>query len=319
MTRLSSLRVRLFLLASFVILPMLAQMVYSVAQQRQVAEAEVIQETQRLTELIFGRQDEFTAGAHQFLAILAMLAEIRSPDFAMCSAFLAELAEQYPFYANIGVANPDGDVICSAVPTSEPINISDRPYFQRAIRQQDFAIGDYQVGRITSVASLNYGYPILDSVGQIQAVVFVALDLSWLNRLVQNLQLPSGATFKVIDENGVILAHYPDGGQWIGRSVPGEPLIEAALTQAPDSVFELPGLDGVRRLYAFGRISAAPGGGEIITIVGVPVEVAFAEGNRYQTRSLVLMGLALIIALVTAWVSSELFILRKVRAVLIEI
>ena len=70
---------------------------------------------------------------------------------------------QYPFYANLGAFEPDGDVFCNGVPLTGPVNSADLPWFQRTVQTRDFAIGDYQIGRITGIPVLVYGYPILDA------------------------------------------------------------------------------------------------------------------------------------------------------------
>jgi len=39
-----------------------------------------------------------------------------------------------------------------------PINVADRAYFKMALQMHDFAIGDYQIGRITNLPAISYGY-----------------------------------------------------------------------------------------------------------------------------------------------------------------
>jgi diguanylate cyclase len=54
------------------------------------------------------------------------------------------------------------------MPLAGPVSVSDRPWFKRAIQLRDFAVGEYQVGRITGRPSLNFGYPLLGEDGRIQ-------------------------------------------------------------------------------------------------------------------------------------------------------
>ena len=42
------------------------------------------------------------------------------------------------------------------------VYVGDRVYFRRALETRDFAIGEYQIGRITGKATLNFGYPVLE-------------------------------------------------------------------------------------------------------------------------------------------------------------
>ena len=86
-----------------------------------------------------------------------------------------------------------------------PVNAADRAWFQRAVQSRAFAIGDYQIGRITHKATVNFGYPLLNQAGKLQGVVFAALDLAWINQLATQAQLPEGSTFSLIDRNGTRL------------------------------------------------------------------------------------------------------------------
>ena len=103
------------------------------------------------------------------------LPQLHGEASSACRAFLAEMLAASPMYVNLGVAEPDGDLSCSAVPLQSSVNVSDRLYFRRAMETRRFAIGDYQIGRVTLIPSLNYGYPVLGDEGNVQAVVFAAL------------------------------------------------------------------------------------------------------------------------------------------------
>ena len=75
------------------------------------------------------------------------------------------MLKAYPLYLNIGVADPNGNLVCSALPFKAPINVADRVYFKNALEMNDFAIGDYQIGRITQRPAINYAYPLTEHLG----------------------------------------------------------------------------------------------------------------------------------------------------------
>src|SRR4029079_6665515 len=87
--------------------------------------------------------------ARQLLTVFARLPQLSTTDAAACNTFLAEMLKAYPLYLNIGVADPNGNLVCSALPFKGPINVADRVYFKTALEMKGFAIGDYQVGRVT--------------------------------------------------------------------------------------------------------------------------------------------------------------------------
>jgi signal transduction histidine kinase len=313
MARLSfaSLRVRFSLLIGLALLPALGLMLYTASEQRRHAALEVQEQALRLARLTSGDQERLIESTHLFLAMLTQIPEVRHGDPDTCTASLANLLRRYPLYANLGRVAIDGEVVCSARPFEGPVNLADRTYVRGAIERRDFAVGEFQFGRITRQATINFGYPILDVADGVQAVVFAAMDLSWLNARAAEAQLPGGAIVLVIDRRGIILARYPNPEVWVGSPGADDPLFHTILTQG-EGTAELPGLDGIPRLYAFTPMSGAEQAGYVS--IGIPTSVAYGPANRMLARNLAGLGCAGALALAAAWVGGDVFILRRVRA-----
>lgn len=309
----ASLRSRLMLLVLIGIIPVLGLTLYTNLQQRQQAAAAVHEDALRLVRIASTNQHQLLESARVLLVALARLPEVRRRDAAACNVLFADMQRQYPRFANLGTIAPNGDLFCSALPAAR-VNVADRAYFQRALKTRAFAIGDYQIGRITGKPTLNVGYPVLDASGQVQAVVFVAVDLAWFNQLAAEARLPEGAALTVMDHKGTILARHPDPEKWVGRSVPEAPIVKIILSSQNEGTAEAVGLDAVRRLYAFMPMGNPTQAGQAYVYVGIPAAVAFAEVNRLLARSLAGLMLAAVLALVAARVFSDLFVLRKVSA-----
>lgn len=311
---LSSLRVRLILLVLIATIPALGLMVYTDQQQRQQAAAAAHEGALRLARVASNEQVQRLDSVRVLLVALTRLPEVRRQDPAACNALFADLGRQYPHYLNLGVIAPNGAVMCNSTPTPPAVNLGDRAYFQRAVQTRAFAIGDYQIDRITGKPSVNAAYPVLDASGQIEAVVFVSTDLAWFNQLAAKAGLPEGATLTVMDREATILARYPDPEQWVGMSVPEAPIAEIILSGQGEGTAEAAGVDGVRRLYAFTSLGNPTEDGEAYVYVGIPAAIAFAEVNRLLTRNLVGLTTIVLFALVAAWIFGDLFVLRKVNA-----
>ena len=187
-------------------------------------------------------------------------------------------------------------------------------YFRRAIETRDFAIGEYQIGRITDKATVNFGYPVLDDAGHVRAVVFAALDLAWLNELARQAGLPPGTMLTVIDRNGTILSRYPDDGKWIGQLMPEPLVLNAILTQQGNGTTDAPGTDGIPRLFSFAPFGGAAQSADAYVSVGIPAAVAFAGVNQILARNLAALVLVAGLALAAAWVGGNLFIVRQIQA-----
>src|SRR3990172_2535697 len=309
----SSLRIRLLLLVLLAVIPALGLILYTGLEQRRQAAVHAKKDALRVLDQSVMQQDLLIAGARQLLVALVSLPEVRHHDSGGCNALFFDILGRYPFYANLGAIAPNGDLFCSARSLGGPINVAERAYFRRAMATRDFAIGDYQVGKVTGKATINFGYPLVSDAGEVKAVVFAALDLAWLNKLAAEAQLPQGSTFTMIDSNGTILARYPEPEKWVGQSIPEAPIFKAIRAQQWEGTAEAPGLDGIPRLYVFTPTHGLGGSG-IAYAVGIPIAAVFGEVNWMLARNLAWLGLVTLLALGAAWFGGDLFIRRRVNA-----
>ncbi|MEW5988787.1 MAG: ATP-binding protein, partial [Chloroflexota bacterium] len=311
----SGLRFRLLTLVFLALAPVVGLTLYTAGEVRQLQVIQVQENLLRWARLAANEQQHLIEGTHYLLIAMARLPAVREGDTAACNALLTDLLQNYPNYTGIAVAGRTGDLICSGLPMNQPVNVADRPYFRRVMETGDFAVGDYQIGRISGKAGLSFGYPVLDEAGQIQAVAIATLDLTWLNDVVDDTDLPAGGTVTVRDSQGIILARYPDPERWVGQSVPEASLFQAMSQQGGEGTAKVAGVDGIVRLYGFTPLTAFPEGNAYVAI-GVPPEVAYAETNRTLFFSLGGIGLVAVLALVAAWLVAERFILHDVRRLL---
>jgi serine phosphatase RsbU (regulator of sigma subunit) len=308
--RFFSLRLRLLGLVVLLLLPWLGLVLYTQAEERKAAIAQVHRDEMRLIRIVTSNQASEIEGARQLLAAFARLPQLRAGSAGACSAFLAEMLAAYPPYANLGVAEPNGELSCSAVPLRSAVNVADRAYFKRAVETRRFAIGDYQIGRVTGVPGITYGQPMLGVGGAVQAVVFAAQSLDWLTAALSGVEFPPGAVLVVTDRNGTVLARVPHAAGLVGKTLP-EPEVLAALSrQSEGGVFEADDDHGVRRLWAHAPLIA---GQDLHATMGVAESVAFADIDRRLRRNLVALGLVTFVALAAAWFGGR-FILRQVDA-----
>jgi signal transduction histidine kinase len=310
----SGLRVRLLLLVLLAVIPALGLTLYTNVEDRRLRKARVQEQAMRLSRLVSADHERLIEGGRQLLATLTRLPAVRDLNRAACNALFADLLPQYSSYANLGVIDADGNVFCTALPTTGQVYAGDRPYFRRALETRDFVIGEHQVGRITGKATVNFGYPILDDAGHIRAVVFAALDLTWLNQLASQAGLPPGSMLTVIDRHGTILSRYPDEGKWVGKLMPESLVLKAILAQQGNGTTEAPGTDGIARLFSFAPFGGAAQSADAYVSVGIPAVVAFAGANRILARNLAALGLVAGLALAAAWMGGNVFIVRQVQA-----
>ena len=308
---LTGLRARLLLLLLLILIPLTGLMYYENMQEDRILERRTFEEVQRLAQHFADQQTYFVDNARYFLASIARLEAVRRPG-PDCSAVLSHYLQLEGVYANLGLARPDGRVICSALPFLPGVNIADRRYFQDALRAGAFAVGEYQIGRITGRATINFGMPVRSPDGSISGIAFAALDLAWLNRAVARTGLPEGSTLTVIDHRGTILVRHPDPERWIGKAYPDAPIVQAVLSEGK-GVVRAVGLDGVPRLFGFVPIEG-PTDRPISIAVGVPAASVFAEHKTLVGRTLIsIFGLGTLV-LLGAWLVVGRLIIRPVDA-----
>jgi signal transduction histidine kinase len=312
---LKSLRLRLMLLVLVAVIPAWGAIAYTASEQRRIAVAEIQRNVLRLVEFSTHEEEQVLQGTRQILIALSDYVQKTDENPSECSAFCADLLKQFKRYANIGAIKSNGDVFCSAAPLDKPINTTDQAWFRRAVQSDDFAIGDYHVGRITGKPVLVLAYPYHVAEDEPAAVVFAALDLKWLNRYIFQMesQLPDGFTITQMDENAVVLARQPDAERWLGRSMIGNSSFREILSQKT-GVIEARGAHDKFFIYAFAQLHSSLRKQPVYMILEIPRQLAFADSNRILRRNLTLLGIVALVTMLAAWFGSDLFIIRQIKA-----
>jgi PAS domain S-box-containing protein len=310
-----SLRVRLIFLVLVAIIPSLIIIIHVGWEERKISAHNATQDAMQLAIIASGDHDLLIESTRQLLAGLARLPELRQEDPKACSDLLADLLKQYQQYNNIIAVKPNGDLWCSGIPASGSPNYADRGWFPEVMRTRDFVVGEYVIGRVTKKPQSSIAYPIIDAAGKVQKIIVTGFGLDWLNQFVAKTKLPPGSVLTVIDRNFTVLARTLEPGKWVGQTVKQAPIVNAIRTQQNQGTLETTGIDGIQRLYAFAPLGTQTRG-SVYVFVGIPASVAYAQANWMLTRNLTTLGLAALLAFIVAWVGGNLFLLRRINALL---
>jgi signal transduction histidine kinase len=310
--RWKSLRVRLLAIVAVSVVPAFVLIVYTGFEQRREAVTVAQQAAVRLARLAASEQGRRLAGTRDLLVALSRLPEVRRRDGAACRAIFADLLRQYDLYLNFGAIDERGRLFCSALPAPDAVDLSDRAYFQRAVATRGFAVGDFQVGRVTGKTSLNVAHPLLGDSGAVEGVVFAAVDLGWLRQLVRDARLPDGSTLTVIDRYGTVLVRYPDE-DWVGRTLLQPAVVGAVRSADAAGVGEVRGADGVPRLLGFSPLLDGGRAGDVHVSIGIPKGAVVGAANRRLAWNLGGLGLVTCLAVVAAWYAGDAFVVRRVN------
>lgn len=306
-----SLRSRLYLLIFFTALPAFVLVIYGDFEDRRLAALEAHAQNLEFARAAADKEESLVEITHLLLESLGQDIEDLLGKRASCGEFFEGFLGKYPRYADAGAVSPHGRVLCSARPAVSGSSVEKTHWFRSAMRSGKFAIGKYEFVPHAANAVLVFALPARNEEGRVEAVVYAMLDLGWLNRLVARSELPRGSNVSVVDRDGVILAHYPDPGDWVGKSARSMDLFSRVVLQG---VTRAPGLDDTPRIYAFTELPSARGVEPVSVIVGIPEERVFAAANRTIWRNLGLLLLALAVSLSVGWWGSERVLVRPLRS-----
>jgi PAS domain S-box-containing protein len=311
----SGLRWRLLVLVLLACAPLVGLTLYTASEERRQLVREWKQRSQDLMALAAREEGQLIGQTRQLLLALAESAPVRAGNRRDCQKLLDQLFGSYPRYANLGVVRTNGMVLASARPLAAPTNQTNQPYFRRALATRAFALGDYPNGAAMGKPAVCFGCPVLDSAGQVLAVVFAALDLDWVTRFESAVpaQLPHGATWTEMDRTGRILVRYPTPEKWIGQPFPEPSLLKTVFGQK-HGVVEATAADGVPGYHAFAAVPSQLVPDEVVTILGIAQPVLFADADRRLRANLTGLGIAAGFAFALGWFGSYLLVLRPVRA-----
>jgi hypothetical protein len=201
----ASLKTRMYLLVLMTALPGWALGIYHASEQKRSAVRTIHQNALRTARSAAKQEARVLGEAQQLLMTMAdFFLEGREDPVKFCN-FINRISTRAQGYANFGAVQPDGELICSAHPVPNGTKLAQRHWFVRAKEFRDFAIGEYHLGYNQEAPVLFLAQPVLDQKQQLVAVLFAALDLDGLDRMVVDVltDLPQGATITQI-ASGVV-------------------------------------------------------------------------------------------------------------------
>ena len=296
-----SIRIQLVIIALTVAFPAVCIIIYSGFQSRNTAIAEALQDTLKLTEMISAEQQHLVVGAEQLMTALAQIPEVKNHDSARIEPILKKLRALNPMYSNIFIADLNGLVWATAVPTKPPFIISDRRYFKNAVASGHLSSGEYVVSRATTKPAFNLAYPVKNEQGVIIGVISVGFVIDKYRQLVERIHVPDGTSFVLIDHQGIILSRAIEPERFIGK--PYTPDIFRQMLEGPDTSTSIrAGLAGDQRIISLRKLRLPGENSPYMYITaGVPVDVALHDANRILLKSMTLFLSFLGIALLFAW------------------
>ncbi|CAH2603725.1 Histidine kinase [Rhodovastum atsumiense] len=284
---------RLLLITFLALLPALAFQAWTEVSAHRARQQAIHDEALRLVDLVASEQEQVVEGARQLMTALVNISATRDHWESDCAPYFPNLLKRSPRYAAIAGYDLNGKVICSSRLADIGADGSYRPYFHHALATDELVVGDYAVGGGSKRPSVHFAQRYRNPDGRVAGVLTIALDLEWLQGRLDRLKLPKAAAAVITDQNGTVLAGRPEPGRSVGRSVSGD--MRKALERAQTGVREMPGPDGIVRIYGYAPISLGPEWFGIAVGLDSPVLLAAMAQEHYL--NLMFLVLSVILAM----------------------
>ncbi|AEG91637.1 PAS domain-containing protein [Ramlibacter tataouinensis] len=303
-----SLSGRLMLLVLAAILPLVAQLVWSALRDAGNARLQAQEQLRLTATLVAAHQERLIDSAQHLLGAISAMPQIRSLDRKVCGEYLGQLRGRYPVYANIGLLDTRGDVICHAMGQPGSFNSADRDYFQRILAEPRFTVGSVVVGRASGRPVIPVGLPILDG-ERLLAIAFASLDLGRADDLLTQTDLPDGVRLVVVDRQATVLMEGPlRPDRAVGRRLNNQ-ATRAAVQAMQPGVGEALDSAGNPRIYAFAPTRGV-NGEKYLVIASVDAERVTGGAFAGLRKELLVVGASLLASLgLAAWLGRR-FIVR---------
>ncbi|WP_374361827.1 HD domain-containing phosphohydrolase [Pseudoduganella danionis] len=310
-----SIRFRLLALMCAIFLVVSTALVISAVERRHSDVQNARQQLQLLSKAIAKEQVESVRKAHTLSSQIGSdPALIHFAKSATCPRTLKTLVDFDPNFANIFIANLAGEVICSARPSGEPINISDRDFFRAALESDEAVIGQPVIGKFTRKWVLPFAHRFNNPAHKTEGIIVTALDLERINRESLALLFPNGTNVALVTEAGTVVANFPVYTLRAGRIASREPDFVQLLRQGGKGDAILDNELGESTLHSYAPVTRTASGA-VYWWASIPLPLITQSADRQlliYSAPVVLLG-ALI--LVFAWYGTEHYLLGPLRSI----
>jgi diguanylate cyclase (GGDEF)-like protein/PAS domain S-box-containing protein len=214
-----SIRHYLIILVLSMGLPLVALLVHSLQSNYEAALQEAVEDIYREAELVSADTRRMLRGAEDFLQALALRPNVARLDSTQCDPVLADIKQLFADYANVGVLDRTGQMVCSAVnaPGRKLPTFGDFQWFLEAKAHNGFHISTIHVGKVSNKWVTTFSVAIRDKSGEFDGLVGYSFDLA-ANPLLFSRQnrLPEESSLTLVDARGHVVMRSPGSAEVIG-------------------------------------------------------------------------------------------------------
>ena len=303
------LRPRLLLFMIVVTIPILLLIAYNITERRQHQIELAQNQALSLAQLAASTQQQRIESANHLLITLAQTQNVSLQNMSMCNAYLGELLPQYAHYNNIVALTTSGDVFCSASPITD--NLSQATILlNNLLITETFTVSDIFINPQTEDPTIIYAQPIVDVNNEITGTIMVYESLNWLDHWFSTVEIPFNAHLTILNNEGVIVLHYPIERQIIAQRIIDEAMFET-MQLTHEGILESSGHHDTPSIHAFTQVTNLPSD----TYLSVSIEKAIV---LQEVNTSILYNIVLIVGIsglffIFAWYGATKVIIAPIK------
>jgi diguanylate cyclase (GGDEF)-like protein len=307
-------RARLALLAVILVAPLMLERARSLEDARAKQMALAAAEFSSLARHSADAQREVISSVETVLKSAAYIRASAGGVSKSCDILRASLPSNLPWIRNIMITGGDGRIQCATNNIYIGLDLSDRPYFQRAQASRDFVISDFLLARPTNAPIVMAAYPVSAINSETNAMVLASIGLDWMSKVMSKFGGRPGVSAALIDSNGVVLAAPQDQAAMVGTSLNNVPLLSAIAEKAlnsdqDDGSLSFTAADGSHRELSFARVA----GTSARLIASIDEDKATAAINSDIRTAYLELCFVTLFVLLGALIAAEKLIIQPIR------
>lgn len=141
----------------------------------------------------------------QLLETIAIQPDINPGNFEKCQSLLKNFLNNFQQISFLGVANLNGEFLCSYPTVDNSINIKNRNFFNNAVEKDVYWSGYFYEDQISEHPTFGFGFPFSMAQSDQKYVLVAVQNLSDINNLFINLPLHKNIDITFFNSTGKLI------------------------------------------------------------------------------------------------------------------
>ncbi|HEY4252786.1 MAG TPA: sensor histidine kinase [Roseomonas sp.] len=262
------------------------------------------QEAIMLREAAAARQGAGLDAMQELITGLARRVELLDAAPEVCDRALRSVLELFPDrYSNIWLMDTEGRLLCSAIPGERGRSFRELSYFQGAIAERSYVLGEFMVGTFSGRGVLPAAAPVIAPGGQVRGVMATAAVLEYFVRANRNTAMQQPHNVWLLDRRGTAIPL--TGGS--DSELP-DPALTASLASGEGQTVEGIARDGTAHVWSVAVLEA-----ELRLMIGISSETVRALAAASLRDRVLELSLFLLACLAAIVFGAEIAVARPLR------